>query len=297
MSIRIGTRGSKLALAQTKIVEEKLKNLGHECEILVIATSGDKEKTKPLYDIGGKALFIKEIEEALIEKKIDIAVHSLKDVPGILPLGLKIAAMLDREDPSDVLISKYKSIEDLPLEATIGSSSPRRIMYIKQIRNDLHIVNLRGNVDTRFNKILSGELDATILASAGLKRLGGYLDSGICHPISTTQMLPAVGQGVIAIETRDNDDKILEIVNMLNHEPTWNLLQVERGFLENSFASCRSPVAALAYYHNGMIKSDFMIADDGWTRMITDSGICEINAGYAFGKKIAEKLKNNISMH
>lgn len=287
MRIRIGTRASKLAMIQANIVASKL-----QCpyEIIPITTSGDKELSKPLYDIGGKALFVKELEEALLEDRIDIAVHSLKDVPGILPEGVAIVGMIEREDPRDALVSKVSTtISRLPLNAVVGTSSPRRIAYLKQIRPDLHIVNLRGNVDTRVGKIISGELDATILAYAGLKRLG-LATNGICTPIDSSEIIPAIGQGVIAIETLvDKKD----IYASLNHEMTFDLMQAERAFLEHMNADCRTPVAAYARIDAGQMMVDFMLASDDLSNMVTRRVPGAIEDAYEIGKQMAFEMKRS----
>lgn len=285
MQIRIGTRASKLAMIQANIVAS---NLDCPYEIIPITTSGDKELSKPLYDIGGKALFIKELEDALLDNKIDIAVHSLKDVPGILPAGLTIAAMLEREDPRDALVSKLSNnIAGLPLNAVVGTSSPRRIAYLKHIRPDLNIVNLRGNVDSRVARIVSGQLDAIILAYAGLKRLG-IAPNEICTPIDVSEVIPAIGQGVIAIETLTCNE---HLVAKLNHKMTFDLMQAERAFLEHICADCKTPAAAFSRVESGQMIVDFMLASDDLSNMVTRRSIGIIEDAYEIGKKMAFELK------
>ncbi|CAN7943509.1 unnamed protein product, partial [Ixodes pacificus] len=245
-SIRIGTRKSPLALIQTNLVIQQIKQFFPDinCEIVPIITSGDLIQNKPLYDIGGKALFLKEIEQALLDKKIDLAVHSLKDVPGRIPEELVIAAVLERKDPRDVFVClNYKSIEELPQNAVIGSSAVRRKAFIQKIRPDLKATVFRGNVDSRIKKLMTGEVDATILAYAGLKRLGAF-NPEYCHLIEYSQMLPCIGQGVIAVEIRQDDNAMLEICNQINHIPTFELIKPERAFLEYLDANCRTPIAA-----------------------------------------------------
>jgi len=294
--IKLGTRKSKLALVQANIVAELVKNkLGIECELVHIVTSGDKEKTKPLYDIGGKGLFIKEIEEALLRKDIDLAVHSLKDVPGIISENLEIAAMLEREDPRDVLLcSTAHKIVELPYGARVGSSSPRRIIYLRKLRPDLEITTLRGNLDTRYNKIVDGEFDATVVAFAGLKRLYGELDNSICHPISINDMLPAIGQGVIGLEIRRDDDMMREICAQINHQLTWDLVSAERSFLEHLEAGCRTPAAALAVATEDGMKVAFMLANDEWQNVITHSDNCGLKDGATLGKRVALEMKGRL---
>jgi hydroxymethylbilane synthase len=290
MHIRIGSRASKLALIQADIVAKKLP---YSCTIVPIKTSGDHNTTKPLYDIGGKALFVKELEDALLDNKIDIAVHSLKDVPGILPIDLEIAAILEREDPREVLISKLaNSIPSLPYGITLGTSSPRRIAYIKHLRPDINIINLRGNVETRFNKVSSGEIDGTILAYAGIKRLG-LENNPICSLIDTSEIIPAIGQGAIAIEiikTRKED--LQDILSRLNHKTTFDIIKAERAFLEHLHADCKTPTAAYARCdpsHPKNIIVDFMIADEAMTNLRTKRAYCTITTAYDIGKKLANE--------
>lgn len=263
MKIRVGTRKSKLALIQTELVISALRKIDSslEIEIVPISTTGDKILDKNLYDIGGKALFLKEIEQSLMDKKIDIGVHSLKDVPGILPKGLEIVAVLEREDPRDVFIStKCQSIENLPEGAIIGSSSVRRRVIVNNIRSDLKVVQHRGTVQTRLDKVLRGDVDAAILAAAGLSRLG-LLDSVFCYPISPEIMLPAAGQGTIAVEIREDNDQMREILKSINHEDTWILSQAERSFLAKLDASCRTPISAYAVMEYGRVKARYMHSD------------------------------------
>lgn len=269
--IILGTRNSPLALAQTHLVINEIKRYNHniECEIVEIVTSGDLITDRNLYDLGGKALFLKELEIALMDGRIDIAVHSLKDVPGRLPLGLVIASVLERDDPRDALISpKYSSITDLPLNAKIGCSSVRRQVFLKQKRPDLEITMFRGNVNSRLKKLMENQVDGTILAAAGLKRLGLF-NKDYCHIIEPEDMLPAVGQGVIALEVRDDNIKASEICANINHLPTWNAIQAERAFLDYLDADCKTPLAAYSRYiqswddetQDRQIAVDFMIAD------------------------------------
>lgn len=263
MRIKIGSRKSKLALIQTNLVINKIKNIFPKsvCEIVPIVTSGDKIQDKNLYNIGGKALFLKELEEQLVEAKIDIAVHSLKDVPGILSEGLVIAAVLEREDPRDVFISlKYIRIEDIPKEGIIGSSSVRRKVFIHQKRPDIKVVQFRGNIQTRLEKLNNSNIDGIILAAAGLHR-ARLFDDKICHYLSIDEMLPAVGQGIIAIEILSDNQQMQDLCTQINHIPTWHLSQAERSFMSYLNASCSTPLAAYATYENDMIKAKYMLAD------------------------------------
>jgi hydroxymethylbilane synthase len=263
MQIRVGTRQSKLAMIQTEMVVNLIaKHFPEiECVVVPITTTGDKITDKNLYDIGGKALFLKELEEQLLENQIDIAVHSLKDVPGILPEGLTIAATLEREDPRDCFVSKkYKSLDELPQGAIVGSSSVRRKVILQQKRPDLKIVQFRGNIHTRLAKLENGEVDATILACAGLIRAGEF-NPEYCHPLEIDEMLPAAGQGIIAVEVRSNDKEMLDICAKINHLSTWYLAEAERGLLSYLDASCRTPLSAHAVYDGEMIQANYMMAD------------------------------------
>lgn len=273
--IKIGTRRSPLALIQTNLVVDQIKihypNIN--CEIVPIITSGDLIKDKNLYDIGGKALFLKEIENALINGEIDLAVHSLKDVPCKLPLELMICAVLESEDARDVFVClDYKSIEELPFASKVGTSSVRRKVLIQRKRPDLKIVTFRGNVDSRIKKLMQGDVDATILAYSGLKRLGLF-DTQYCHLIETKEMLPSVGQGVIAIEIRKNDNKMQEICNKINHCETWELMQAGRAFLEYLDANCKTPVAAYSTYIGNDIHTEFMLSDFDGSKIVFHSDI------------------------
>jgi hydroxymethylbilane synthase len=285
---KIGTRGSKLALTQANIVQDKLNKLGIQTEIVPIKTTGDEIQNKTLYDIGGKALFLKEIEEALLAHKVDIAVHSMKDVPAELPKGLYIAAVLEREDPRDVLISKYANIASLPVGAKVGTSSVRRIVQIKAINPNVEILNIRGNIDSRLNRYISGEFDAIILASAGLNRLNFIHQDFKLIPIE--DMIPAVGQGVIAIEIRENDKESRDICYKLNHLPTWQALQAERGFLETLQGSCRTPMGAIAEIKENILDIHYFFAEIDGSNIRIINEQCSINDGYNVGKNTALKF-------
>ena len=292
MHIRIGSRASNLALAQTDLVIKTIQShIDFTYEIIPINTTGDKIQDKPLYDVGGKALFLKELEEALLDNRIDCAIHSMKDVPGQIPNGLKIAAMLEREDPRDVLLS-YKScnIKDLPQNAKIGTSSVRRRASLLHLRPDIEALPIRGNVETRIRKWHEGELDGIILAAAGLKRLGLF-NSEFCHPLSLGEMLPAVGQGVIAIEIRDNDQKLKDICNLINHIPTWQTIQAERGFLEYLDADCRTPLAAFAEVKGQEIYAKYMLAGDNMEYYYEDSVVTNAKDAYQTGVAMGKKFK------
>lgn len=247
--IRIGTRGSPLALAQAHQVADKLRAAHglapEQCEIVIIKTTGDRVTDRPLIEAGGKGLFTKELEEALLARDIDLAVHSMKDVPAIVPTGLAIVATLEREDPRDAFVSlKYKSLADMPAGTLIGTSSPRRGAQALRARPDLKVVDFRGNVQTRLRKLADGVADATFLACAGLNRLG--LAQHITAAMDTDVMLPAIAQGAIGIEIRADDENTANLLAPLNHEPTAICVTAERAYLVQLEGSCRTPIAGYA---------------------------------------------------
>jgi hydroxymethylbilane synthase len=249
MTTKIGTRGSVLALAQAQEVLAGLKaahrSSRQHFEVCIIKTSGDRIQDRPLAEAGGKGLFTKEIEEALLTGEIDLAVHSMKDMPTILPAGLAIACYLPRADVRDAFISpKAASLTQLPAAAVVGTSSLRRQAQVKRLRPDLQVVPLRGNVDTRLRKLEEGAVDATLLACAGLARLG--LSSRITQPVSVDDMLPAVAQGAIGVEVRADDDSTARLLAPINHAQTALAVAVERAFLARLDGSCKTPIAGLA---------------------------------------------------
>jgi hydroxymethylbilane synthase len=255
--LRIGTRGSPLALAQAHEVRGRLM-AAHKLpesafEIKIYKTTGDVILDRPLAEVGGKGLFTKEIEEALIAREIDLAVHSMKDMQTVLPDGLGIGAVLPREDVRDAFISlAYPSLVALPKGAVVGTSSLRRQAQVLRVRPDLKVVGFRGNVQTRLKKLADGVADATLLACAGLKRLG--LADRITSEIATEQVLPAVAQGAIAIEIREDDAETGQLVAALNHEATAICVTAERAFLTRLEGSCRTPIAGLAELSAGTLS-------------------------------------------
>jgi len=261
-AIRIGTRGSKLALAQTRAVAERLV-AAHGLDpaavtVEAIATSGDRVKEGPLREIGGKGLFTKEIEDALLAGHIDLAVHSLKDLESVLPAGLAIACVPRREDPRDAFVSLQAArLDALPKGARLGTSSLRRQAQARRARPDLAVVDFRGNVDTRLRKLDDGVVDATLLAYAGLKRLG--LEARATALMDTDVMLPAVGQGALAIETRAGDERLAALLAPLHDGPTGACIAAERAFLARLDGSCRTPIAGLAEIDGGRIRFRGMI--------------------------------------
>lgn len=260
--LRIGSRGSPLALAQAQELRRRLA-AAHAMDpaglvVEVIRTSGDVIQDRPLADAGGKALFTKEIEEALLAGRIDVAVHSAKDLPTVLPPGLVLAACLPREDARDAFISrKARSIAALPQGAVLGTASLRRQAMVKRLRPDLRVETLRGNVETRLKKIAQGAADATLLALAGLRRLG--LERAATAILDIEEFLPAVGQGAIAIETRQDDEPTRTLVAAIDHAETTTALTAERAFLAMLDGSCRTPIAGHATLAKGWLRFHGMI--------------------------------------
>jgi hydroxymethylbilane synthase len=261
--LHIGTRGSKLARVQTDMVQALLSRGGTDCEVIPLKTSGDRIQDRSLADAGGKGLFTKELGEALLDGRIDLAVHSMKDVPTIFPDGLGIAALLPREDPRDAFLShKAKSLADLPKGARIGTSSVRRQAQVMRARSDLEVVLLRGNVDTRLAKLDDGIFDAILLAYAGLKRLG--LGARATSLLLPDEWLPALGQGAVGIEIRKNDARTLSVVGPLNDSATATALACERAFQSALDGSCRTPIGGLAIYANSKLTfRGEVLAPDG----------------------------------
>jgi hydroxymethylbilane synthase len=262
MILRIGTRGSKLALVQSEWVKKEVQSRYPEVrvELIEIKTKGDKIVDAPLSKVGGKGLFVKEIEEALLKKQVDLAVHSMKDVPAELQKGLKLSVYPKREDPRDALVSMhFNAVEDLPQGASVGTSSLRRSAQLLHMRPDLHIVPLRGNVDTRLRKLDSGELQAIVLAAAGLRRLG--LSGRITALLSPDTVLPAIGQGVLGLEVREDDRKTQNLVPFLNDLETELAVRAERAFLKELEGGCQVPLAGYAGVEKDRIVLDGMVAE------------------------------------
>lgn len=294
--IRIGTRGSPLALAQANEVRRRLAAAHADLaadgavEIVVIRTSGDRLQQGTLAESGGKGLFTKEIEEALLDGSVDIAVHSMKDVPTVLPDGLVIDCVLPREDPRDALISaKATRIADIAKGATVGTASLRRKAMLLHARPDLRVVNFRGNVDTRLAKLEAGEADATFLAMAGLNRLGR---SGVgATPISADEMLPAVCQGIVGIECRANDGRARDILAALDHAETAVRAAAERALLAGLDGSCRTPIAALAEISDGRIRLRSAIVRTDGSELLAAEREGAVADAAALGADAANELR------
>ena len=285
--LRLGTRKSKLALWQANFVKEKLEALGCKVELVPITTTGDKILDAPLAKIGGKGLFVKEIENALFAGEIDLAVHSLKDVPMIIPEGLTLCAITKREEPYDVLISRNgKKLEELPSGAVVGTSSLRRQVQIKRRRRDLKVEILRGNVDTRLRKLKEGLYDAIVLAYAGVKRMG--LSGEISQVLE--DFIPAVGQGSLAIETRAEDDRVINFVKVLNHEESWLRAVCERAFLRELQGGCQVPIGAYAWIECDLIKIKGFISDLEGERFLEGYEEGSLQEAEEVGKRLAQRL-------
>lgn len=291
--IIVGSRRSKLALTQTNWVIEQLKKAGapYEFEIKEIVTKGDKILDVTLSKVGGKGLFVKEIEAALLNKEIDFAVHSMKDMPAILPPGLTIGAVPPREDARDVLISKNKqTLNELPAGSIIGTSSLRRSAQLLAMRNDIEIKWIRGNIDTRINKLNTEDYDAIILAAAGLKRMG-WSDEVVTEYIDSTTCVPAVGQGALAIECREDDEELIQLLQSINCEKTNKAVQAERTFLHRMEGSCQVPIAGYAEWDEQDIRLTALVASpDGITvYKETISGNDPVEIGNMAANRLIEK--------
>ena len=298
--LRIGTRGSPLALVQARTVRARLAaalGTGEEAiELVVIKTSGDRIQDRPLSEVGGKGLFTKEIEEALLDKRVDLAVHSSKDMPTVSQPGLALTACLEREDPRDVFVShKAKRLQDLPQGAVLGTASLRRQAVAKRLRPDLKVVPLRGNVETRLRKLEAGEADATLLALAGLKRLG--LESHATAIMSVDDFLPAVGQGAIGLEARADDARTRDVLARINHTDTFTALACERAFLAELDGSCKTPIAGHAVIANDSVHFRGLIARPDGKAAHDISGNGHVRDAIVIGAEAARELKRVAGPH
>ena len=289
MKIVIGSRGSRLALWQANWVKDRLQSLGHEAQILIIKTSGDKLQSASLLASGTKGLFIKEIEEALLAGQVNLAVHSLKDLPTEQPEGLVIAAVPEREDPRDVLVLKAgRSLRDLAAGARIGTGSLRRQAQLRALRPDLEMIPLRGNVDTRLRKLDHGDCEALVLAAAGLKRLG--LASRISSWLSESEVCPAVGQGALALEASGKDANVLSAVRPLDHPPTHCAIRAERAMLLALGGGCQLPIAAHTRQAGGELHLTGVVADPAGAKLLRAALAGSPENPEALGTRVAEEL-------
>ena len=289
----IGSRGSKLALWQAEQARARLQALDPQLDVQIeiIKTTGDA-KNDPLSVIGGKGVFTKELEDALLDGRIDLAVHSLKDLPTILPDRLSISAICEREDPRDALVLRAGvengSLLHLPQGAIVGTSSQRRLAQLKALRSDVTVRDLRGNVDTRIRKLDEGQYDAVILASAGLVRLG--LQERISARIAINEMLPAVGQGAIAIETRSDNELAVRITSRLDHRETRLACLAERAFLRGLGGGCQFPIAAHATLDADVLKLDGLVARPDGSQILSGSSSGPPEDPEALGSALAQQL-------
>ena len=291
--VKIGTRTSELALRQARIVQFALSDRGAESTLVTFKTVGDKRLDEPLSAIGGKGLFTKELETALLKKKIDVAVHSLKDLPTESPDGLVVAAVLMREDPRDVLVVNNRvlagSLSELPAGSRVGTSSLRRRAQLLALRPDLEVAELRGNVPTRLKKVDEGRVHAAILAAAGLHRLGAQ--QHITAYLDAPAWLPAAGQGAIAIQTRAEDARMFELARSLNDAPTMRAVTAERAFLAALEGGCQVPIGALAVDGSDGSVLHGMIADIGGVRVVHGSIAIDASDPALSGIRLANQLR------
>jgi hydroxymethylbilane synthase len=288
-SLRIGTRGSALARWQAEFVRAGLSRHGITAELVVVSTSGDRDRQSSLRLIGGKGVFTKELEDALLEDRIDLAVHSMKDMPTSLPAGLEIAAICEREDVRDALISRDRlKLDQLPPGARIGTSSLRRQAQLRHYRADLEMVDMRGNVDTRLAKLARGDYDAIILAKAGLDRLGKA--DQISEIVSPEICLPAAGQGAIGIETRKREDGVAAAVRNLNHRASQIAVETERAVLAGLEGGCQVPFGVWCRMESGSLIIDACVLSAEGTKSIRESrkGSCE--DAIELGRSVAATL-------
>ena len=291
--LRIGTRGSPLALAQAYETRKRLTNALNisedSFEIVVISTSGDRILDRPLKEVGGKGLFTKEIEQDMLDGKIDIAVHSMKDMPVEQPDGLTLGCYLPREDVRDAFVSsRYKNVNELPSGSKVGTSSLRRKAQLKFSRPDLEVVEFRGNVQTRLKKLKDGVATCTFLAMAGLNRLG--LEEVAKSTMNPNEMLPAIAQGAIGIEWREEDEQISDILKKIHHEETGQRLNTERAFLAELDCSCQTPIAGLAIIEGSSLKFTGQVLRTDGSESISETAFGDIEDGPRLGREMAQKI-------
>jgi hydroxymethylbilane synthase len=288
-TIVVGSRGSKLALIQAESVAARISELNPHLKISLskIVTKGDRNRHTQLDQIAGVGVFVKELEEALLDNRIDIAVHSLKDVPTDIPPDLRLLAVTERVDPRDVLASKSR-LDELAPGSRIGTGSLRRAVQLTQYRPDLKVRSIRGNVDTRLRKVSSGEVDGVIVAAAALLRLGW--EDKITEYLPLEHFLPAVGQGALVIETRLDDEEVAALVSPVNHLPTWQSVMAERAFLSALGGGCRAPIAALGTVNGTSLKLEGMIAGASGKKMLYASEEGSAMSPEDVGVRLAQKM-------
>ncbi len=293
----IATRESRLAMWQAQHVQALLQRLGHQVSLLGMTTQGDQILDRALSQVGGKGLFVKELEVALESGHADLAVHSLKDVPMELPGGFALACVMEREDPRDAWVSnQFASFAALPKGAVVGTSSLRRVALLRALRPDLQIEPLRGNLDTRLRKLDEGQYAAIVLAAAGLKRLG--LGSRIRDVFPATQMLPAAGQGALGIEVRSQRQDVIDALTPLAHQNTWLAVTAERAVSRAMGGSCSMPLAAFATFHAATLTLDAAWGDpDGALALVqvgASATVTGLAAANALGERVAAELRSQV---
>jgi hydroxymethylbilane synthase len=291
-TLRIGTRASQLALWQANWVKSELEKRypGLEVTLTKIKTQGDKILDVPLAMVGGKGLFVKEIEEAMLRGEIDIAVHSMKDVPTIFPAGLALRCITEREDPRDIVILRpgFEDTKDLPQRARIGTSSLRRKAQILHVRPDYDIIDIRGNVETRIRKLTELNLDAVVLAAAGMKRLG--FEKQISQYLPPDVMLPAIGQGALGIESRIDDAETNAMIDFFNHHDTACAVTAERAFLRRLEGGCQVPIAAYGTVEGETLALTGLVSDVEGVRMLKKTVTCHVSEARQTGVSLADDL-------
>jgi len=288
-SLRIGTRGSALARWQAEFVRAELARRGTAAEFVIIRTSGDRDRESSLRLIGGKGVFTKELEDALLDRRIDLAVHSMKDMPTRLPAGLQIAAICQREDVRDALVSRNAvKLDQLPHGARIGTSSLRRQAQLRHYRRDLEMVDMRGNVDTRLAKLARGDYDAIVLAKAGLERLGKA--DQITQLLPPDLCMPAAGQGAIGIEIRDEDGEISAAVRQLNHPESQVAVEAERALLAGLESGCQVPIGVWCRIESGNLTMDACVFSPDGAESVRESRIGSYENAIELGRKVAAAL-------
>lgn len=295
-TLRIGTRGSALALRQTERVVELLKADYPDltCNVQVISTAGDRDKQTSLQIIGGQGVFAKELQFALANEEIDIAVHSVKDLTSVLPPGMTLCAILEREDPRDVVVSNLGSLDDLPSGSTIGTSSRRRVALINRLRPDLEIADLRGNIDTRIRKATKGPLDAAVIAAAGVHRMGWQHQ--IRQHLEIDQFVPAPGQGALGVETREDNTDIHELFKPLHEPETAHAIEAEREFLRAVGGGCTSPIGAHAMIHGDTATFTGMLATENLERMSIETLTCQSRELQEHARRMACQMLKTLSI-
>ena len=288
-NIVVGSRGSKLALIQAELVASKIREANPHLEVGIskVVTKGDRDRRTQLDRMTEVGIFVKELEEALLDGRLDVAVHSLKDVPTELPQGLCLLAVTERIDPRDILVSKSK-LSELSPGSRIGTGSLRRAVQLAQYRSDLEVCSIRGNVDTRLGKVSSGEVDGVILAAAAILRLGW--ENRITEYLPVAHFLPAVGQAALAIEARLDDKELAELVSPINHLSTWQSIAAERAFLSALGGGCRAPIAALGTVNGNTLKLEGMVADASGKKVIHIFEEGNTVAAEQVGMQLAQKM-------